>query len=176
MTETWKEVPGYPGYEVSDQGRVRSWRSKRYPGKRRKKPWVLRPWTNSEGYLRVSLCKDGKRDTRLVHRVVLSAFDPDPPAERFQGEHLDGSKDNNKLANLRWSTPKENNARKHEHGTQPKRGEESHQARLTEDQVREIRRLKAEEGWSFTKLGKHFGVSDVACSKIVRRKTWSHVK
>lgn len=47
-------------------------------------------------------------------------------------------------------------------------------SKLTEDDVREIRRLKA-EGVKQVRLAERFGVSTVAISLIVLRKKWVHV-
>lgn len=57
-----------------------------------------------------------------------------------------------------------------------KRGEIHHAAKLTEDNVREMRRLHIEGGWSFSQLGKRFGVNTSAAYKIVKRKLWKHVE
>lgn len=53
-------------------------------------------------------------------------------------------------------------------------GSKNSSAKLTEDDVREIRRLKA-EGAVQADLAKRFGVSTVAISLIVLRKKWVHV-
>lgn len=47
-------------------------------------------------------------------------------------------------------------------------------SKLTEDDIREIRRLKA-EGVKQVRLAERFGVSTVAISLIVLRKKWVHV-
>lgn len=55
------------------------------------------------------------------------------------------------------------------------RGAEVNTAKLTEDDVREIRRLYAETGLSQAKVGDLFGVSQVNVGQIVRRETWKHI-
>lgn len=57
-----------------------------------------------------------------------------------------------------------------------KRGTEHHAAKLTPDDVREIRRLHAEGGWSYGQLGKRFGVNASAAYKIVKRLLWKQIK
>jgi hypothetical protein len=54
------------------------------------------------------------------------------------------------------------------------KGEQCHLARMTEEQVREIRRLK-EAGYTAWALAGIFGVDRTQIWKIVRRKTWKHV-
>lgn len=56
-----------------------------------------------------------------------------------------------------------------------KRGAENVLAKLTDDEVREIRRLYAEGGHTLSALGKMFGVAATNIHSIVRRHTWSHV-
>ncbi len=54
------------------------------------------------------------------------------------------------------------------------RGEASGRAKLTADQVREIRRLSA-MGLTNMDIGKRFGVTNVLVSYIVHRKVWKHI-
>jgi hypothetical protein len=55
------------------------------------------------------------------------------------------------------------------------RGERKGSARLTEIEVREIRRL-AEEGWTQRKLATRFNVTHPCICDVINRKTWRHVK
>ena len=72
IKEYWKPVVGYEGlYMVSNWGRVKSM-NYRHSGKER----ILKPLTNSSGYLLVKLCKDGKAKAFTVHRLVAEAFLP----------------------------------------------------------------------------------------------------
>lgn len=57
-----------------------------------------------------------------------------------------------------------------------KRGTRHHAVKLTEDDVREMRRLYAEGGWSYSQLGKRFGVNTSAAYKVVKRLLWKHLK
>jgi hypothetical protein len=54
-------------------------------------------------------------------------------------------------------------------------GEESHKAKLTENDVREMRHLRYNDGLSYTAIGKTFGVSKVAARNAVMGRTWKHV-
>lgn len=62
--EIWVEVEGFPGYVVSNHGRVMN----------RETNYVLRPRDNSYGYSRVALRKDGKTHDVYVHHLVAKAF------------------------------------------------------------------------------------------------------
>lgn len=100
------EIPDFPGYYADEQGRI--WSS--LSGKLRK----LKPY--DDGYLKVHPILDGKARTCYVHRLVCRAFHGESPPNT-QASHLDGNPKNNKPDNLCWETPKENNQRKHQHGT-----------------------------------------------------------
>lgn len=54
------------------------------------------------------------------------------------------------------------------------RGEKNHNAKLTAEQVKEMRRLAA-GGVCFSELGRTFGVSGVMAARIVRRENWKHI-
>lgn len=107
MMEMWRHVPGAPAYEVSDRGRVRSY--KRKPG-----PRILAAPVNSEG--RPHVCLDGR--SRKVHQLVMEAFvGPRPSGQEVL--HRDGDKSNNALTNLRYGTRSENRLDMVAHGTHP---------------------------------------------------------
>lgn len=55
------------------------------------------------------------------------------------------------------------------------RGEDCHTAVLTEEKVREIRKLYAEGKLSLKRLAQQFGVTDGTIYQIVSKKTWKHV-
>ena len=101
--EKWLPVVGFEGfYEVSDLGRV-----KRINVGREARERLLKASSNTLGYLRVSLYRDGKGSTRRVHRLVLEAF-VGPCPEGEEGCHGDGDPANNRLVNLRWGTVSSN--------------------------------------------------------------------
>ena len=114
MSERWRAVPGYVGlYEVSDLGRVRSidrvlprrWRGR-----------LLTPTAMSSGYLVVTLWRNGKQRTWLIHRLVLLGFVGDPP-DGHEALHLNGDNADNRLTNLTWGTHSENQWDQVAHGT-----------------------------------------------------------
>jgi hypothetical protein len=79
---------------------------------------------------------------------------------------------NSNLDNLRWATRASNVGDKVKHGTQPMGSKTGH-AKLTEDQVREIRKLYRKN--KRDGLAKRFGVLDSAIRDVVERKTWKHI-
>lgn len=95
----FRPVVGYEGlYEVSDTGIVRGVKS----GK------VLKYAYTYNGYPRVSLYRDAKKKTVMVHRLVAIAFLGLPPSEQYQINHKDGDKTNNNVSNLEWCTQSDN--------------------------------------------------------------------
>ena len=67
----------------------------------------IKPHKNTDGYMQVHLCKNGKTKTFLVHRLLATAFIPNPENKPCI-DHLNGIRDDNRLENLRWVTHKEN--------------------------------------------------------------------
>lgn len=102
--EEWRELPGVAGaYEVSDQGRVRSWRLERSLRRRVAVPRILRSWSDRAGYQRVQVFDR----IVYVHALVLEAF-VGPKPDGHEADHLDADPANNALTNLEWSTHSEN--------------------------------------------------------------------
>lgn len=107
-TEIWKDIPEYEGiYEISNFGRVKSL-SILVNGKRISRCKILKNKNNGNGYLIVSLTKDGKPKNKYVHILVGKCFIPNP-SNKPQINHKDGIKCNNNYSNLEWVTQSENN-------------------------------------------------------------------
>jgi len=171
--EMWKDVVGYEGvYQVSSFGRVK--RVKAASGTHIDK--VLTPFRQTCGYLVVHLCHKRKRATCLVHRLVALAFLP--PSDKSQINHKNGDKTNNRLDNLEWATPKENIQHAYavlgRKPSQPK-GEENRNAKLTVQQVRQVRTLYATDNYSHRALADMYGVSSHTIGRILRCEAWQHV-
>lgn len=98
VNEVFKDMPSYEGlYQVSNYGNVKSF--KRYSDGR-----LLAPCLSSSGYLGVVLCKDNKKITKAVHKLMQSVF------ELGMGfvDHINGIKTDNCLENLRVVTSRQN--------------------------------------------------------------------
>ena len=93
---TLKAIAGYPGYYATADGQI--W------GKR--KGGFLNQ-SNVCGYKRVSLSNNGKVRNVLVHRLIATAFIPNPE-NKPEVNHLDENPQNNCVSNLEWATHKEN--------------------------------------------------------------------
>lgn len=169
--EIWKDIPGYEGlYQVSDQGRVRSLdRVVMCTGavkgaySSRKKGRLLRPGPSNFGHLSVVL---GRRNTRMVHDLVLRAF-VGPPPDKHECCHNNGNPADNRLENLRWGTRSENNVDAVKHGRRGK---------LSSRQITEIKdRVKTCRHGEQTKMAKEFGVSVCTVNSIKFGRVYKHV-
>lgn len=143
MAEEWREISEAPGYEVSDRGRVRSWRG--CNGTHRKRPRLRKLVPDKRGgdrggYLNVMYLVDAKHVLRKVHHLVLDAFVGKRP-EGQECRHKNGNTQDNRLSNLAWGTPAQNQKDKIAHGTS-QHGERNHMAKLTNAQADEIRKSK----------------------------------
>ena len=103
MTEIWKDIKGYEGlYQVSNMGRVKSFNYKNTG-----KEGILNGSKNKRGYKIVHLCKNGKANHYLVHRLVAIVFIPNPN-NYPEVNHIDENKTNNYVDNLEWCDGKYN--------------------------------------------------------------------
>lgn len=130
-------IPGYEGwYKVTSDGQV--WSEERVVAGRKLKSRLLSQ-TLSDGYMLVTLCRNGHRTTTAVHRLVALAFLGEKP-EGQEVRHLDGNRANNRVENLAYGTRLENRADRTVHGKCPsaaatcKRGHE-----FTEENTRVYR-------------------------------------
>lgn len=167
--ERWKTCAGFPDYEISDKGRVRRATDSAHGPK---KGHILKPWVQPNGYLVVSLWRNGKGFNRYIHRMVAITFHGHPPAGH-EVAHIDGNPANNSAINLRWATKSENHIDKRRHGTML-RGERHHSAKLTANKVTELRRAYA-EGKSIDRLANETGVHRMTIYRAVKRLSWRHV-
>lgn len=107
MDEVWKDITGYEGlYQISNYGRVKSLERKvrHNYGKFRTVPEkILKPSPDGDGYLYVSLSKEGKKKNPKIHKLVALHFLSNPD-NLPQVNHIDENKDNNVVTNLEWCT------------------------------------------------------------------------
>lgn len=102
--EIWKKIDGFPGYEISNLGRVRCFRN--FNGKITNKYRILNPIINKDDYYYVDLYHDRKQVHKRIHRLVLDSFVG--PRPDLVANHINGDKHDNRLENLEWVTAKEN--------------------------------------------------------------------
>lgn len=160
--EEWKEF--IDDYEVSNKGDIRSRKCGRC------KQYATR--IDTAGYEAFSITIAKKSVNFLVHRVVAKAFIDNPENKRTVN-HKDGDKLNNDVSNLEWASYSENN--QHAIDTNLRvSGEKHHKAKLTEDNVIEIRAL-IEAGFSLSDIARTFNVNKSLILKIKQREIWKSI-
>ena len=115
MEEIWKEIKGYPNYQISNMGRIKSL-NYNCTGKEK----IMKLTNDKDGYLLVKIYKNKKQTTYKVHRLVAEAFIPNPDNKPYI-DHINTDRTDNTVwlnedgsvnyekTNLRWVTQKENN-------------------------------------------------------------------
>ena len=104
MKETWKTIPDFPSYAVSDLGNVM--RVTSGPGTRAGR--LLSPFTWGSGnYFHVNLMLNAKAHVYAVHRLVLEVFNGSIPVGT-ECNHKNLDVHDNRLCNLEWISHKEN--------------------------------------------------------------------
>ncbi len=171
-----KAIDGFPGYFVSDDGRV--WTQKKGGNKNGAmrsdgKVKRLKTHVNRHGYETLTLCKDNVKFWREVHRLVLDAFVGVRP-EGMVCRHLDGNSHNSVLSNLTWGTPKENSQDAVRHRTLSF-GSKRYNAKFDERDIVQVR-LRYKNGETLKQISETYGASFSTISCIVLRKTWTHVE
>ena len=103
--EVWKNIKGYEGYQVSNEGRIRTFNKTTKTCRHGVRHWenrILKQKTAQDKAMRVELWKDGKHKTVLVHRIVALTFLGEPPEPNMTVNHKDGNRKNNHIENLEW--------------------------------------------------------------------------
>ena len=110
LNELWKPIKGYEEYyEISNYGRVRRIKYDKISQQfQYKVPYYLKPRKDKDGYLKYTLCLNGKNRYYFAHRLVATNF-INNIENKPQVNHKDGNKENNHVDNLEWCTIKENN-------------------------------------------------------------------
>lgn len=98
--EKWITIDGFEDYEISNYGRIKSYRKKN-------KTIFLKQATNSNGYQFVDLYRNTGHKLFRIHRLVAEYFIPNPE-NKSEVNHIDGNKRNNCVENLEWCTRSEN--------------------------------------------------------------------
>lgn len=104
--EEWREVLGFDTlYEVSNEGRVRTRRSKEkgYTAEYH----IVEPLDNGNGYLRFNWKLKGNQRTIYLHKLVAEYF-VNNPRHLCEVNHKDENKHNNCADNLEWCSHKYN--------------------------------------------------------------------
>ena len=106
MSETWKKLTCFGDiYEISTKGNIRNTTTGR----------VLKNKVKKNGYVEICLYHNGLCKHLLVHRLVALTFLENPEGKK-QVNHLNNNPADNRVENLAWCTPSENNLWGYKHG------------------------------------------------------------
>lgn len=175
VMEKWKDIQGFNGYyQVSNKGRVRSFRYKASKKGRRDNPVMLKPNKKKNGYVQYGLTKNGATKTFTAHRLVAIAFLPNKD-DKLQINHIDGIKHNNNVENLEWCTASHNRKHAFKIGLSSMDGENHPQSKLTREDVLDIRNAYRLNCFTHQDIADAYGIGRKAVTKIINRQRWKHI-
>lgn len=167
----YKEIPGWSGYRAGSDGTIWTCKNGRWG--------LLSTWRQmktipgNHNYMYVMLSGNGQRRNVCVHTLILESFVGPRPNE-MECCHGNNNRQDNRLDNLRWDTPKSNQLDRSKFGT-GNNGSKHGLAVLTETDVLELRMLHDVHGVTATNLGKRFKIHPNHAAQIYRREIWKHI-
>lgn len=154
---TWKQIPKFPTYLISEYGHVWSKKSNK----------LMKYQYDKDGYPRINI-RDSKGDykTEHIHTLVLESFISLRPNGKIARHYPDFDVDNNHYTNLSWGSFEENASDRVEHG------HHHWNTRLNEKQIYEIINLVLTTNLTYKQIGEKFNVSQTYVSNVVNRDMW----
>ncbi len=163
VKELWKPLLEYKGIEVSSIGRIR-----KAANKRRKERILTEFPKDRDGYCRCSVQKlDGTWTSQPVHRLVAKAFIPNTENKQAVN-HIDGNRQNNRVENLEWVTPKENVIHSFRFGSRKVCKQVPRKTILTDFQISQIDKLR--EFYTVNQIAKLFNIEYQSLKNIIHKK------
>lgn len=166
--EIFVDSPIYPDkYWVSNYGTVITKNTKH----------KRKPSENKDGYLYVRLYRNGEAKYMLIHRLVATAFVPNPNPEEYKvTNHIDGDKKNNYYKNLEWCDVGHNTRHSYLLGLQkPIRGSKHGRSIYTEEQIHLVCSLLQDTDLSIKEISIRTGVSVRAIQSVRAGVNWDFI-
>lgn len=165
VEEEWRQVVGWPEYEVSNLGRIKRVCS----AMGATVGAIVNPFKSKNNYLRVGLSRNGSVKTRLVHRLVAEAWIG--PVAGMDVCHNNGIRHDNRLENLRIDTRKGNMRDIYKHDTHI-RGERCGTNKHSEALMRQIKEeIKA--GGVVRQIALKYEIPATTLYGVAHGRTWS---
>lgn len=122
-----KEIKDFPNYRISSDGNIL------LPNGN-----IKLPSKDNKGYLHITLSKNGKKKTFLVHRIVAQHFIPNPD-NLPQVNHINGDKQDNKVENLEWVTGRDNILKSFDLGLSNYKGEKCGRCKFSDVTIQQLK-------------------------------------
>lgn len=151
--EEWRMIEGFPGYWVSNVGRVKSLK-RRYSK-------ILSPGSD-KGYLFVNLHSDGIQNVIKIHSLVAVAFLGKCP-DGYEVNHIDLNRSNNRVSNLEYTTPAGNIQHAARNGVMGNTGELNVSRMIEEYKGKEL---------TVNEIARRHGISANTCMRILKGETF----
>lgn len=160
-----KTIINFPNYKINKEGKV-------YLNNEKEKA----PSKCKKGYLHITLSRFGIKKTFLVHRLTALSFIPNPN-NLPQVNHKDGNKLNNCIDNLEWCTCSENLKHAFSLGLSKanNEGAKNPKAKLTENDVLEIKALIKSKFIPQNKIAKMYNIDATVISGIKKGTKWKNI-
>lgn len=130
---------------------------------------------NQDGYMVVTVGAKDNRVSKRVHRIIATAFIPNPD-NLPEVDHIDNNKENNNYLNLRWISGFENKSRiPFETRSKSHKWEANGRAKLSINDVLKIRKLYS-EGKTQNEIAKIYKRGWSTIHNIIIGNTWKGVE
>jgi hypothetical protein len=126
------------------------------------------------GRVYFNLTHAGITKSVLLNRVIGLAFLPNPEGHP-EVNHLDGDKAHNAVANLEWAGRSAQEKHAFAHGLKSIRGSANGNAKLTAQDVLDIRSDHQNNDVPIVTLAETYKVSKRTIEDVLKRKTWEHL-
>lgn len=165
--EIWKPILDTKCYFVSNLGRIKVTKNRRYPNGIIKDSNSL--YKDKDGYPHISYRDiNGNLKGSSVHRLVAKYFIPNLDSSKTCVNHIDGNRTNNKISNLEWVTPKENVYHSFQYGKRKECKNIPKTTKLTDYQISQIDFLR--NHYTLKKIADLFNISYTSIKNIVIKR------
>ena len=98
--EVFQQINGYDNYYISNKGRCYNTKTQKFVG------------SDTNGYVKVGLSQNDNVQHTCIHQLVMQYFGPPMPEDKTEIDHINHVRDDNRIDNLRWVSPSENQRNK----------------------------------------------------------------
>lgn len=153
-------------YEASSWGRVYDNHLEKY----------IDGFRDRDDYLIVNMRFNDKRKCFKKHRVILESFSPESDYSRLVVNHINHTRDDNRLCNLEWLTAQDNTkwAAKHKRMWSC-RGTESNFNKYSEEKIIEVLELLQDGKHTRKRISEITGISKDYLHYIIYGRAWAHL-